>query len=65
MWLWVGVRDGGALLTDRPRTPWGPLTDVFPRFTGGVWPYALLAAFLLAAAAPIAREELAIRRRLP
>jgi hypothetical protein len=62
-WLWVAVRSGGALLTDRPRAPWGPLTDVFPRFHGGVWPYVLLAAVLVALTIPVLREEIELRRR--
>ena len=64
VWLWVAVRSGGALITDRPRAPWGVLTEVFPRFSGGIWPYVLMAAIALAAAAPFVREEIAIRRRL-
>ena len=64
VWLWIDVRSGGALLTDRPRAPWGPLTDAFPHFTGDVWPYVLLATALLAASAPFIREELEVRRRL-
>ena len=65
VWLWIAVRSGGALLSDHPRVPWGPLTGVFPRFMGGTWPYLLLTAILLAAAAPVVREEMAVRRRLP
>jgi hypothetical protein len=65
VWLWVAVRNGGSLLADRPKAPWGPLTEVFPRFSGGAWPYVLTVAIALAVAAPVIREELAVRRRLP
>lgn len=65
VWLWVDARSGGGLLTNRPDAPWGPLTDVFPHFHGGVWPYALLAAVALALLIPVARQEIAVRRRLP
>jgi hypothetical protein len=65
VWLWVSVRTGGALLADRPRVPWGPVTDVFPRFSGAAWPYVLLAAVALAVAAPVLRQEVEVRRRLP
>jgi hypothetical protein len=64
VWLWIDARSGGGLQTDRPDAPWGPLTDVFPQFHGGVWPYVLLAAVALALAAPVVREELEVRRRL-
>jgi hypothetical protein len=64
VWLWIDARSGGGLLTDRPKAPWGPLTSVFPEFHGGVWPYALLAAFGLALAAPVIRKEAEVRRRL-
>jgi hypothetical protein len=52
-------------MSDRPDAPWGPLVQVFPRFHGGIWPYALLAAVTLALATPVVREELELRRRLP
>jgi hypothetical protein len=65
VWLWVDTRSGGALLTNRPDAPWGPLTDIFPRFHGGAWPYVLLAAVALALLVPVVREEIAVRRRLP
>ena len=64
VWLWIDTRSGGGLMTHRPDAPWGPLTDVFPHFHGGIWPYMLLAAVALALAVPIAREELEVRRRL-
>ena len=63
-WLWVDARDGGSLFGDRPDAPWGPAVDIFPRFDGGVGPYVLLAAVVVALAAPILREEIEIRRRL-
>jgi hypothetical protein len=65
VWLWIDTRSGGALLTNRPDAPWGPLTEVFPHFHGGAWPYVLLAAVLLALLVPVVREELEVRRRLP
>jgi hypothetical protein len=65
VWLWVDTRSGGALLTNLPDAPWGPLTDVFPHFHGGVWPYALLAAVTLALLVPVVRQEIEVRRRLP
>jgi hypothetical protein len=64
VWLWVAVRSGGALLTDRPRAPWGPLTDAFPHFKGDIWPYVLLALIVAAASAPFVREEIEVRKRL-
>jgi hypothetical protein len=64
VWLWVDARSGGGLLSGRPDAPWGPLVQVFPHFHGGVWPYLLLAAALLALAAPVVRQEIEIRRRL-
>lgn len=64
VWLWIDSRSGGGLVDDRPDAPWGPLVDLFPRFHGGAWPYVLMAAVLLALAAPVAREEIELRRRL-
>jgi hypothetical protein len=64
VWVWIDARSGGGLLSNRPNAPWGPLVDVFPEFHGGAWPYVLLAAFALAAAAPIVRKEVEVRRRL-
>jgi hypothetical protein len=64
VWLWVDTRSGGGLLDAHPQAPWGPLVHVFPDFHGGIWPYLLLLAVLLALAAPIAREEIELRRRL-
>src|SRR5204863_328108 len=63
-WRWIDARSGGALLTNRPSAPWGPLVHVFPEFNGGVWPYALLAAVAAALAAPVVRKEIEVRRRL-
>jgi hypothetical protein len=64
VWIWIDARSGGGLLTSRPDAPWGPLVSVFPEFHGGVWPYVLLVAVVAALAAPIARKELEVRRRL-
>ncbi|HEX4720494.1 MAG TPA: hypothetical protein VH300_18385 [Thermoleophilaceae bacterium] len=64
VWLWIDARSGGALLTNRPSAPWGPLVHVFPAFHAGVWPYALLAAVAAALAAPVIRKEIEVRRRL-
>ena len=64
VWLWIDTRSGGGLLTTRPSAPWGPLVDAFPRFHGGIWSYALLAAIVVALAAPVIRKELEVRRRL-
>jgi hypothetical protein len=64
VWLWIDARSGGGLFVERPPAPWGPFAGVFPEFHGGVWPYVLLAAFALAAAAPVVRKELEVRRRL-
>ena len=64
VWLWVDARSGGGLIDQRPDAPWGPLVEAFPHFSGGVWPYVVLAAVLVALAAPIVREELDVRRRL-
>jgi hypothetical protein len=64
VWLWIDARSGGALLTSRPSAPWGPLVRVFPEFHGGVWPYALMVAVLLALAAPVIRKEIEVRHRL-
>jgi len=66
VWLWIAGRSGHhGLIAQRPRAPWGPLTDVFPHFTGGAWPYVLLVAVLTALAIPVIREEIEVRRRLP
>jgi hypothetical protein len=64
VWLWIDTRSGGGLLTHRPRAPWGPLVSIFPTFHGGVWPYLLLVAVIVALATPVIREELELRRRL-
>jgi hypothetical protein len=54
-WLYLDARlGGGALVTDRPDAPFGPLTGAFPLFEpGAIWPFALagaIAAALLALA---------------
>jgi hypothetical protein len=43
-WLYLDVRAGGELVTDRPDAPFGPLTDAFPFFDGSAWPYVLAGA---------------------
>ncbi len=59
-WLYVAVRLGSdGLVTPRPDAPFGPLTELFPRFGTSAWPYALAAgigAALLALAAFEARN---------
>lgn len=64
VWIWIDTRSGGGLVDDRPEAPWGPLVQLFPEFTGGVWPYALMVAVVLALAAPVVREEIEVRRRI-
>jgi hypothetical protein len=64
VWLWIDTRSGGGLLAKRPPAPWGPFTKVFPEFHGGVWPYALMVAVLVALAAPVIRKEIEVRHRL-
>ena len=42
VWLYVDVRTGGELVTDRPDAPFGPLVEVFPLFEpDGGWAYWL------------------------
>jgi hypothetical protein len=45
-WLYLDARlGGGALVTDRPDAPFGPLTAVLPRFReGSTWPFVLAGA---------------------
>lgn len=64
VWLWIDTRDGGGLYDDRPEAPWGPAVSAFPEFRGGAWPWVLLVAVTAALAAPVVRQEIAIRRRL-
>jgi hypothetical protein len=56
VWLYLDVRAGGGLVTDRPDAPFGPLTDAFPFFEDSPWPYALAAAIGAALLVLAARE---------
>jgi hypothetical protein len=58
VWLYIDVRfSGGALVTDRPDAPFGPLVRAFPLFDpGSVWPFALAALVALALALLVAWE---------
>jgi hypothetical protein len=58
LWLYLDVRlGGGALLSDRPDAPFGPLTRLLPRFDdGGQWPFWLAGALGIALALLVARE---------
>ena len=50
-WLWLDVLLGdGGLVEPRPEAPFGPLTDLFPVFGEGAWPYALAGALGVGAA---------------
>jgi hypothetical protein len=46
VWLYADVRWGSSsLAVDRPRAPFGPLTDLLPRFTSdSAWPFLLAGA---------------------
>jgi hypothetical protein len=38
LWLYLDARvGGGSLVTDRPDAPFGPLTELLPRFASGEW----------------------------
>jgi hypothetical protein len=63
--VWIAARSGAMVLGERPDAYWGPLTKLFPSFAGETWRWVLTAAVLAAVAIPVAREELAVRRRLP
>jgi hypothetical protein len=58
VWLYLDVlRGGGALVTDRPDAPFGPLTEALPRFDdGATWPFVLAGAIGVAALALALRE---------
>ena len=57
VWLYVDVRAGGALVTDRPDAPFGPLVELFPLFEpGGGWAYWLAAGIAAALALLVLRE---------
>ena len=45
-WVYADARfSGGALVTERPDAPFGPLTGLFPVFNSGDdWPFALAGA---------------------
>jgi hypothetical protein len=55
-WLYLDVRSGGAFLGERPDTPFGPLTELFPYFGDSAWPYAFAAGVGLMLLALAARE---------
>jgi hypothetical protein len=57
VWLYVDVRAGGELVTDRPEAPFGPLVDLFPLFEpDGGWAYWLAAGIAAAIALLVLRE---------
>jgi hypothetical protein len=57
IWLYVVVRSGGELVTDRPDAPFGPLVDIFPLFgPDGGWAYWLAAGIAVAIVLLILRE---------
>jgi hypothetical protein len=57
LWLYLDVRAGGSLVTDRPDAPFGPLTSLLPLFDEGrLLPYALAGAIGLALALLALRE---------
>ena len=62
VWLYVDVRWlGGALISDRPDAPFGPLTEAFPVFDGSLWPSLLAGAIGAALLVLAAREVRAFR----
>jgi hypothetical protein len=65
-WLYVAIRSGDAAwVAPLPDAPFGPLTDVLPRYGhGGVYPYALAAIIVLGGvtAAVWAERRRALRR---
>jgi hypothetical protein len=62
-WLYADVRWGdGSFVTARPDAPFGPLTDLLPRFEpGGGWPFLLAGAVGLAVLLLALREARAAR----
>src|SRR5829696_3603927 len=62
-WLYAEVRwGGGSFVTDRPDAPFGPLTDLLPRFEpGGGWPFWLAGAVGFAVLLLVLREARAAR----
>jgi hypothetical protein len=64
LWLYLDARvGGGELVTDRPDAPFGPLTDLLPRFVRGAsWPFWLAGAIAVALAVLVLREALHSRQ---
>ena len=64
VWLYVDVRWGdGSFVTARPDAPFGPLTDLLPRFdSGGGWPFWLAGAIGVAVLLLVLREARAARQ---
>jgi hypothetical protein len=61
-WLYAHARAGGSFLSDRPDAPFGPLTNLLPRFTDGSdWPYWLAAGIAVGVAALVVREATVMR----
>ena len=57
VWLYVDMRSGGELVTDRPDAPFGPLVELFPLFgPDGGWPYWLAGGIAVAIALLVLRE---------
>jgi hypothetical protein len=57
VWLYVDVRAGGELVTDRPDAPFGPLVELFPLFEpDGGWAYWLAGAIAAAVVLLVLRE---------
>jgi len=57
VWLYVDVRAGGELVTERPDAPFGPLVELFPLFEpDGGWAYWLAAGIAAAIALLVLRE---------
>jgi hypothetical protein len=57
LWLYLDVRAGGELVTDRPDAPFGPLVELFPLFEpDGGWAYWLAAGIGAAIALLVVRE---------
>jgi hypothetical protein len=63
VWLYVDVRGGGELVTDRPDAPFGPIVELFPLFEpDGGWAYWLAAGIAVAIALLLLREALHSRQ---
>ena len=66
VWLWLDVRLGdGGLAAGRPDAPFGPLTDLLPRFGDSAGPYLLAGAIGAALAALVGYETYLRDRRDP